>query len=264
MREPSSFYIDNFLGWLDWLWHELTDWQAWCLSLRERLRKQREWVAWQNSQWRITPHGEAVRIINPGKAWKKPSRLARWIMVLLSLLLLSGCDALEARRLNAEAAASRAKAAEISAVYTGRAAETEAETAQIIAKQQAEEEERESLLAAEVQRSLLRQAALDRQAARRTNDLALLALVTIPVGLPMAVAAAVVFFVWRRGQQQKRRTVLYRQICQLQRQRQLKPGMTPHDVDAILRGEAQLSWYIVAPAVAELPNGEDCGAGRCG
>uniref|UniRef100_A0A6M3K692 Putative terminase n=1 Tax=viral metagenome TaxID=1070528 RepID=A0A6M3K692_9ZZZZ len=173
-------------------------------------------------------------------------------LLLLSAVLLSGCDALEAKRLNAEAAAARARASEITALYNGRVVKTEAETAQIIAKQQAEEEERESLLAAEVQRSLLRQAELDRQAARRANDLALLAIVGAPLALAGAVAGVVVFLAWRKRQRQ-RRVLLYRQICQLQRQRRLKPGMTQGDINAILSGAAQLAWFV-AP-VAELPSG---------
>jgi len=115
-------------------------------------------------------------------------RTARWVIALLSPLLLSGCDVLEARRLNAEAAASRAKAAEISAIYTGRVAETEAETAQILAEQQAAEEDRESRLAAEIQQSLLRQAELDRRALRRAAELPFWAMmIFVGIGLPLIV-----------------------------------------------------------------------------
>lgn len=174
------------------------------------------------------------------------------------LVGLSGCDALEAKRLAAEAEAARAKASEIQALYNGRAAETEAETAQIIARQQAEEEERESRLAAEVQRSLLRQAELDRQAARRANDMALLTIIGAPLALAGAVAGVVVFLAWRK-RRVARRVQLYHQICRLQRQRRLRPGFDQSDVDAILSGVVPMEWYIVAPAeVAGLPGGERC------
>lgn len=176
------------------------------------------------------------------------------IGLLLVAGLLSGCDALEAKRLNAEAEAARARASEIRELYDGRAAETEAKTAQIIARQQAAEEERESLLAAETHRVLLRQLELDRRAARRANDLAWLVIIGAPLTLIGAVCGGAVLTAYRRGKQQ-RRAMLFHQIAHLQRRKQLR-SMTHDDVNAVLSGAASLEWYLVAPVTAQLPGGE--------
>lgn len=179
--------------------------------------------------------------------------MRRYIVLLLAVLFLSGCDALETRRLNAEAEAARARASEVRALYNGRAAEAEARAAETLANQQAREEQLEAEMAAAMQRSLLRQAELDRASARRSNDLALLAIIGAPLFL---VGGVVVYLVWQAHQrrQYQRRAALYVQIRQLLRRGQLRP-MAQCDIEAVLNGAVPLEWYITAPAtVVELPS----------
>jgi len=179
-----------------------------------------------------------------------------FVGLLALMFLVSGCDVLEARRLTAEAAAAKAKAAEISAAYDGKARVIEAKTADKLAAQVIYEENLEAQQAAATHDFLLRQLELERRAARRANDLALLAIIGAPVALAVAVAGAVVFLAWRK-RQQARRVQVYRQVAQLQRQRRLCPRFSEQDIEAILTGAAKLSWYIVAELPATV-GGERC------
>uniref|UniRef100_A0A6H1ZWJ3 Uncharacterized protein n=1 Tax=viral metagenome TaxID=1070528 RepID=A0A6H1ZWJ3_9ZZZZ len=179
--------------------------------------------------------------------------MKRYIGLLLLLLALSSCDALEARRLNAEAAASRAKAVEISAAYDGKARVIEAKTAEKLAEQEIYEENLEARQAAATHDFMLRQLELERRAARRSNDLALLAIIGTPLVLVGGVAA---YLVWQAHQrrQYQRRAALYVQIRQLLRRGQLRP-MAQCDIEAVLNSVVPLEWYITAPAtVVELPS----------
>lgn len=175
-----------------------------------------------------------------------------FVGLLALMFLVSGCDVLEAKRLNAEAAASRAKAAEISAAYDGRARIIEAETAEKLAEQVIYEENLEARQAADIHTFLLRQLELERRAARRANDLGLLAVVLSPLILVGVVVGVVVGGVWlaakRRGRR-RREEVLFRQIAHLQRKKLLR-AISADDIELILSGAVSLDCYLLSPSIA--------------